>query len=213
MNKIMSGLKWLAMTSLVVALTACGGGTNQRPSDASGTPVSDAERAMAEANNSALQNNTIPPDEGAPVEVLGAGGGAEINASDVAAGEPLDNQTDTEQQVEPVPQVFEPVLFFGYDQYDITEASLSTIKHYAEILMDNEQLKLTLVGHTDERGTPEYNLALGERRGNASKDAFMLFGVANKRIEVVSMGEEQPLVDAHNEEAYAKNRRVEIGIH
>ena len=77
-------------------------------------------------------------------------------------------------------------------------------------MKDNESIKITIAGHTDERGTREYNLALGQRRAEAVKDYFLLNGISSSRVSVKSYGEEQPVAYGSNEESYAKNRRAEI---
>lgn len=105
-----------------------------------------------------------------------------------------------------------PVIYFGLNEFTLSDDSTAIVKHYSQILSANPSQKVTLKGHTDERGSPEYNIALGERRGKAVAQAMMLFGVAENRIEVVSYGEEQPAVAQSNEEAWAKNRRVELYI-
>ncbi len=107
---------------------------------------------------------------------------------------------------------FVPIIYFELDSYNIDDKSLLTIKHYADILVDNQNEAIVLVGHTDERGSQEYNLALGERRGLAVKEAFLLYGVQAARIDVITLGEEKPAVFESNEAAWAKNRRVEIKI-
>ena len=77
-------------------------------------------------------------------------------------------------------------------------------------MKDNESIKITIAGHADERGTREYNLALGQRRAEAVKDYFLLNGISSSRVSVKSYGEEQPVAYGSNEESYAKNRRAEI---
>ncbi|WP_192894040.1 OmpA family protein [Hydrogenovibrio thermophilus] len=142
------------------------------------------------------------------VEVMGAGGatGAAVSSEELAS----QDLNAANQSVTDMGQTFEPVIYFGYDQYIVDDTSLETVKHYAAILVDNPDEKIQLVGHTDERGTPEYNLALGERRAKAVAEAFMLYGVSDDRIDVITMGEEMPANEGHDEEAWSKNRRVEI---
>jgi len=145
--------------------------------------------------------------EKAEVEVIQAQGldGQALSSEDMGAQDlPEVNGGDA------LAQTFEPVIYFGYDQFIVDDISLETVKHYASILVDNPDEKIQLIGHTDERGTPEYNLALGERRAKAVAEAFMLYGVNTNRIEVISMGEEVPADLGHTEAAWAKNRRVEI---
>lgn len=107
---------------------------------------------------------------------------------------------------------FSPILYFGLDQYEITEDMMETIRYYADLLKSNPNLDVKFKGHTDERGSSSYNLALGERRAYAVRDAFISFGIAADRLEATSYGEEEPAVAESNESAWAQNRRVEIII-
>lgn len=105
-----------------------------------------------------------------------------------------------------------PIIYFGYDESELSEKNTEIAKHYSEVLLQNPKQRVLLYGHTDERGTPEYNLALGERRAKSVERVMMMFGVAQSRIESVSFGEEQPLDFGSTEAAWDKNRRVEIKI-
>ena len=80
----------------------------------------------------------------------------------------------------------------------------------AQILKKNATLTVTIEGHSDERGSPEYNIGLGERRAQAVRRALLLQGVAESQLSTVSYGEERPAVPGETEEAWAKNRRVEL---
>jgi len=84
------------------------------------------------------------------------------------------------------------------------------LKSVVEALDDNSQLNVVLAGHADERGTREYNLALGQRRADAVSQYLILNGVESNRIITKSYGEERPIANGQDEESYAKNRRVEI---
>lgn len=106
----------------------------------------------------------------------------------------------------------EPVIYFGYDQFDLTPEGLEKVQFFSDILAQNPNKRVVLEGHTDERGTPEYNLALGERRAKAVQDAMMTFGIESSRIEANSYGEEYPVAFEKTEEAWQLNRRVEITI-
>ena len=101
------------------------------------------------------------------------------------------------------------VLYFSYDGSEIDEAATQAIIKHANFMRDNPSLSLRLEGHADERGTREYNLALGENRALAVKEVLGLYDL-NSRVEVISFGEETPLIQAHDESAWGKNRRVEF---
>ena len=102
------------------------------------------------------------------------------------------------------------VVNFDFDQYTLSSKSIQTLRSIAQVMKDNKDLEITVSGHADERGTREYNLALGQRRGEAVRDYLLLNGISKNRITVKSYGEEYPLVKGSNESSWAKNRRAEI---
>jgi len=102
------------------------------------------------------------------------------------------------------------VIYFDYDKSDIRSEYNSVIAAHAKYLSSGANLKVRLEGNTDERGSREYNIGLGERRAQAVRRALMLQGVSENQITTLSYGEERPAVDGHDEAAYSKNRRVEI---
>ena len=103
-------------------------------------------------------------------------------------------------------------IHFGYDQYDIRRADEEILRENAAFLKKNPQMKIQIEGHCDERGTSEYNLALGERRANSTKRYLVSLGIASDRISTISFGKERPFDPGHNEEAWAKNRRAHIVV-
>lgn len=98
-------------------------------------------------------------------------------------------------------------VFFTVDSAELTEEARAVASANAEVLRKYPQWVITIEGHCDERGTPEYNLALGERRSEAVKAYLISLGISADRIRTVSYGKEFPFDPARNEEAYAKNRR------
>jgi len=101
---------------------------------------------------------------------------------------------------------------FGYDRYDITPQARRVLDENAEWLKDHPRVKVQIEGHCDERGTVDYNLALGERRATAVRKYLAACGINPDRLFTISYGEEQPVDPGHNEAAYAKNRRVHFKI-
>jgi peptidoglycan-associated lipoprotein len=99
-------------------------------------------------------------------------------------------------------------IYFSFDRSDITAESQQVLLRQAALLNQNPSVTVTIEGHCDERGTVEYNLGLGERRANATKQALIALGVAAGRINVISYGKERPAVVGHNEQAWAQNRRA-----
>ncbi len=98
-------------------------------------------------------------------------------------------------------------IHFDYDKYDIRPEDQATLARLADWMIKNPYSKVTIEGHCDERGTDEYNLALGERRARAAKNYLLASGVDKDRIATITYGEERPLDPGHNEEAWRKNRR------
>jgi len=103
----------------------------------------------------------------------------------------------------------EPV-FFDFDQWSIREDQKEVMAKNSQWLKSNPNVKVRLEGHCDERGTAEYNLALGQKRAEGVKSFLEGLGISNQRMATISYGEERPLDPGHNEEAWAKNRRVDI---
>jgi len=98
-------------------------------------------------------------------------------------------------------------VFFATNESVLTTASRDTLRKQAAWLRKNSDVTVVLEGHCDERGTREYNLALGERRANAAKDYLMTYGIASNRISVISYGKERPVDSGSNPLAWSKNRR------
>lgn len=131
-------------------------------------------------------------------------------------------QTTTTTEGAPQPGAYTPadldtdaclrqrVVYFDFDKSDIKPEFQAQIACHAKYLRDRPMARMTLEGNADERGTREYNLGLGERRGNAVQSALEAAGASASQINVVSYGEERPVCREHNEDCWAKNRRVEI---
>ncbi len=98
-------------------------------------------------------------------------------------------------------------IFFATNKTSLTTASRATLRKQSTYLRKNKNLNVTIEGHADERGTREYNLALGERRANAAKDYLMTYGISGKRISVISYGKEKPVNPASTPLAWSQNRR------
>ena len=98
-------------------------------------------------------------------------------------------------------------VFFATNQSSLTSMSRETLRKQAKYLRKNKNLNVTIEGHADERGTREYNLALGERRANAAKDYLMTYGVSGTRISVISYGKERPVNTESTPLAWSQNRR------
>jgi peptidoglycan-associated lipoprotein len=103
-------------------------------------------------------------------------------------------------------------VHFEFDRYDLTGETKRTLEELAQALKANPAFDVLVEGHADERGTTEYNLALGQRRAQAAKDYLVSLGVDARRVDTISYGEERPLDPEHNELAWALNRRAHFVV-
>jgi peptidoglycan-associated lipoprotein len=121
-----------------------------------------------------------------------------------------------EQPAEQPPAIEEPAeialgdVFFDFDKYSIREDNKPVLTKNAELLMASPSKKIRVEGHCDERGTNEYNMALGEKRAKAVIDFYTTYGVKPDRLSMISYGEEKPFDTGHDEAAWTKNRRAHM---
>jgi len=101
-------------------------------------------------------------------------------------------------------------IYYDYDGYNVREDYLAVLQAHGQYLLAHKEAKLRIEGNCDERGSREYNLALGQRRAESVKRALMLMGVPARQIEAVSFGSEKPKAPSHDEQAYAENRRSDL---
>jgi len=141
--------------------------------------------------------STKPSVEDKSVGTAGAGAGEGVS------GKPLDSKTQADL-------LKKRRVYFAFDSSAVDDENRAIVEAHAAYLAANKGIKVVLEGHADERGTREYNLALGERRAQAVERMMKLLGVSADRVKVVSYGEEKPVAMDHNEAAWALNRRVEI---
>ena len=155
----------------------------------------------------ASPDEAVPPpgalgaDGGAGLAGEQDGGGAGVTSSDLPPGVEPGSQEDLEVTVG-------DRIYFEYDSAVLGQIQTQTLDRQAAWLQRYPDVTVTVEGHTDERGTREYNLALGDRRANAVKNYLSALDVAPSRILTISYGEERPEVAGSNEEAYAENRRA-----
>jgi peptidoglycan-associated lipoprotein len=126
--------------------------------------------------------------------------------TDTSSGSQLSSEQAALQEL----QRLGMTIYFDYDKAEIKPEFVSVVAAHAKFLNDNTARKVRLEGHTDERGSREYNIGLGERRAQAVRRALMLQGVGEAQVVTVSYGEERAAVGGSDEAAYGKNRRVEV---
>jgi peptidoglycan-associated lipoprotein len=103
-------------------------------------------------------------------------------------------------------------VYFNFDSSDLSEESRNALSRNAEYLSKQPSIRISIEGNCDERGSDDYNMALGERRAKAAKDYLVNLGIASERINTISYGEEKPVDPGHDESAWAKNRRAEFVV-
>ena len=170
------------VVSLVVGLTSCT--DKQNKLEVTGAKVS-----------STLEDNTIDPDT------------SNKNDSDIEISDDLEirKKSTSDYLIEELVEVGDRV-FFDYDKSKFKNEGVETLKRQAAFLLKNPSLTVTVEGHCDQRGTREYNLALGERRAYSVKSFLVTLGVKDDRISVISYGKEKPQTEGDNEEAWARSR-------
>ena len=160
------------------------------------TACSTPQKPAEESSTAATETEVSVDDQSATTTGIGSEGSG---STDLEGGQSGDEVTS-------IPRV----VYFEYDSSSLSQEVQSIIAAHAAILSQNQGWNIVLEGHADERGTREYNLALGQERAQAVADLLQVYKINLNRIQLVSYGEEEPAVLESNEEAWAKNRRVEI---
>jgi len=178
----------IALAALCPLLLASCGGKKRGPAVATGT----------EATGSGTSDTGAQPiDDGSGIRTVDADSaeGADFAVSDASGeGGPLED------------------IRFALDQSDLTDQARATLERNAQWMRSHAAAKVRVEGHCDERGTVEYNLALGERRAQATRDYLVSLGVEAGRLSTVSYGKERPLDPSSTEAAFAKNRRAHFAV-
>jgi len=133
---------------------------------------------------------------------------ARISEEELARSRAESERLERERALETQKSIPVSDVYFEYDSYTVQPEDIAKIKDMGEWLKANSGLRIVVEGHCDERGTVEYNLALGQKRAEVVKNHLVKFGVDEKRIRTISFGKEMPADPGHNEDAWAKNRRV-----
>lgn len=143
-------------------------------------------------------------DQGRPID------GESETADTQAYGAGEEERSSMSELNDPNSPLSTRIIYFEYDSSDVQPEYRSVVEAHAAFLAANPDQSVTLEGHADERGSREYNLALGERRAESIKQQMTLLGASSNQIRNVSYGEERPAVDGHDDYAWSQNRRVEI---
>ncbi len=146
---------------------------------------------------------------GADVVERGTDGGADRDGSRVGTAD-LGGRFDGSALDDPQSPLSKRVFYFEFDRHEVSAEDRPVVAMHAEFLAANPQISVVVEGHADERGSREYNLALGERRAIAVEKLLTLQGARQSQLQVISFGEERPVALGHDESAWRVNRRVEL---
>ena len=145
------------------------------------------------------------PEQGAaPVETRGGSSVATVNAGNIDSAKLPRELTD------PKSILSKRSIYFDYDSYEVKGEYKDLVAAHAKFLSNNRQFKMLIQGNTDERGSREYNLALGQKRSDAVKKMLSVLGAREDQVESVSLGEEKPKNEGHDETAWSENRRGDM---
>ena len=196
----------LAIVFFAAVMLVLGGCAQKRATDTESADMQQERTAQAEAEREAQEQRA--KEEAAAEE-------DEVEEYGVSDEEEEDKETKKPEERELSEQARKTLkerVHFAFDSSELSQEAQDVLKDKAKILKKHSDLRMAIAGHCDERGTDEYNMALGERRARAAYEYLILLGVDADRMDLVSYGEERPLVEGSNEKAWAKNRRDEFKI-
>jgi peptidoglycan-associated lipoprotein len=147
---------------------------------------------------------------GATAFLMAACSSVKLDDTDGANGSGGSGRFGSQPWNDPNSPLFEKSVYFGFDEFTVQTKYQKMLSTHASYLKANPKQKIIIQGNTDERGTAEYNLALGQRRSDAVRKSLNLMGVSDSQMEAVSFGKEKPKAEGDNEAAWAQNRRADI---
>jgi peptidoglycan-associated lipoprotein len=187
-------LLFLVVLAAAVVSAACGGNPPPTPPSPNADSIAAAERARQDAQRAQEEAERQRREE------------------EERARRERDSAAERARSTEELRNVISSMINFDYDRADIRSGDARSLDYKVGILLANPNVRLRISGHCDERGSDEYNLALGNRRANSAKQYLVSHGIDGGRIETVSFGEERPMAQGHDETSWAWNRRAEFEI-
>ena len=186
----------IALFAVTFFLAACET-ASQTASDSSGDSSSTTTTSSSDASSSSSDASSSSSGDGSS-----SSSASDSSSASAGAGSSTSTRTPAEKLT-----AIGNTVYFAFDSAALDPRAQQTLSRQAAFLKVNPSIKITIEGHCDERGTREYNLALGERRASASRDFLLAQGIDAARVRIVSYGKERPVVEGSNEAAWAKNRR------
>jgi peptidoglycan-associated lipoprotein len=190
------GCKLLFLCITAVLITACQTGSGEIVEDS--TTIDGVDQSQQEVFDGSIDgiDSDLIPLEG------GSDGSAIAFEDEAASAQAMLDKADS--------VISSRVIYFQFDSAKITEDSLATLEAHGNFIASNGNVSVRLEGHSDERGSREYNIALGDRRAQSVRRVLLFQGASVDQLETISYGEEQSAMSGHTEDAWSKNRRVEI---
>jgi peptidoglycan-associated lipoprotein len=190
---------WIVALVIIpmLLLAACGGG--KKKSDLPEVDITDVrDETAGETSTTVLAEEDLTRD----------------SAVDFSGDERISEKPISEMTLEEINAAeFLKNIYFEFDKYNLTDNAVMQLETNGRWLMENHTVKVIIEGHCDERGTEEYNLALGERRANSARDFLIRMGVSSDRLMTASYGESRPMDPRHTEDAWSLNRRAHFRIY
>ena len=195
MKSIHNIKSWLLVALVTLFMSACATTQDEMPADGDGAPAVDQSQSGSSSTDSSGADAT---------GLEGTDGG---DGTAIVDGAPM---TAVEMLAQTEGTLSERTLYFEFDSAKLTSESISILETHGNFVAGNGEVSVRLEGHADERGSREYNIALGDRRAQSVRRVLLFQGASSDQVETVSYGEEEPAVSGHDEAAWGKNRRVEL---
>jgi len=189
---------WLLVALLAVFISACATTQDEIPADGDGAAV---DQSQGGSSTSTVDGGSDGADASGLDGADGGDGTAIVDSSPMTVMEQLE-QTEG--------ALSNRTIYFEFDSAKLTSESIDILETHGNFVAGNGEVSVRLEGHADERGSREYNIALGDRRAQSVRRVLLFQGASSDQVETVSYGEEKPAVSGHDEEAWGKNRRVEL---
>ena len=199
MNLNHSIKSWLLVALVTLFVSACATTQDEIPADGDGDTTVD--QSQSGSSSSAVDGDGSGADATGLDGSDGGDGTAIVDTAPLTAMEMLE-QTEGE--------LSDRTIYFEYDSAKLTSESISILETHGNFIAGNGEVKVRLEGFGDERGSREYNIALGDRRAQSVRRVLLFQGASSDQLETVSYGEEKPVAMGHDEESWSKNRRVEL---
>ena len=190
---------WMLAGLLAIFISACAT-TQEEMGPEDGPPTDDQMQQQDDATMSGV-------DSSGGAETSGLEGADSGVGTAIVDGPPM---TATEILEQSEGDLADRTIYFEYDSAKLTSESIALLEVHGNFIAGNGEVSVRLEGHADERGSREYNIALGDRRAQSVRRVLLFQGASTDQLDTVSYGEERPAVQGHDEEAWSKNRRVEL---